>query len=62
MIQTVRFIFQVAFEDNSACVMLIEGKTGLISLLDDECSLGPKGTDIAYINKVPRLNFLLELD
>lgn len=43
---------QVAFEDNSACVMLIEGRMGLISLLDDECSLGPKGSDITYINKV----------
>jgi myosin heavy subunit len=43
---------KVAFKDNSGCVSLIEGKPyGLLSLLDEECSLG-NATDLSYINKV----------
>ena len=32
---------KIEFEDNGECVNLIEGKPyGLLSLLDEECSLG----------------------
>ncbi len=42
----------IQFEDNAECVSLIEGKPmGLLSLLDEECSLG-KATDLTYISKI----------
>ncbi|CAM9519028.1 unnamed protein product, partial [Ectocarpus fasciculatus] len=43
---------RIQFVDNAACVNLIEGKPmGLLSLLDEECSLG-KATDLTYANKI----------
>lgn len=43
---------RIHFVDNAACVNLIEGKPmGLLSLLDEECSLG-KATDLTYANKI----------
>lgn len=45
---------EIAFEDNSECVNLIEGKPyGLISLLEEECSLG-NGTDLSYASKIEK--------
>jgi myosin heavy subunit len=42
----------IQFVDNSECVALIEGKPmGLLSLLDEECSLG-KATDLTYASKI----------
>ena len=42
----------IVFMDNKECVDLIEGKPmGLLSLLDEECSLG-KGTDKTFAHKV----------
>ena len=43
---------EISFEDNSECVLLIEGRTGLIGLLEDECAVGSNGSDMLYINKV----------
>lgn len=43
---------QVVFEDNGQCVELIEGRTGLISLLEDECSVGANGSDLLFLSKV----------
>ena len=44
----------VIFEDNAECVKLIEGKPyGLLSLLDEECSLG-NATDLTYISKIDK--------
>lgn len=44
----------IKFEDNSECVNLIEGKPiGLLSLLDEECSLG-NGTELSYIAKLEK--------
>mmetsp|Transcript_27478 Transcript_27478/g.37764 ORF Transcript_27478/g.37764 Transcript_27478/m.37764 type:complete len:1363 (-) Transcript_27478:153-4241(-) len=45
---------QVVFEDNGPCVELIEGRTGLISLLEDECSVGANGSDLLFIAKVQK--------
>jgi myosin heavy subunit len=43
---------KVDYKDNSQCVALIEGKPyGLISLLEEECSLG-NATDTSYANKI----------
>jgi myosin heavy subunit len=44
---------EIQFEDNSECVNLIEGKLGLISLLEEECSLG-NGTDQSYAAKIEK--------
>lgn len=42
----------ISFVDNGECVNLIEGKPfGLLSLLDEECSLG-KATDLTYASKI----------
>jgi len=42
----------ITFVDNGQCVELIESKPmGLLSLLDEECSLG-KATDLTYANKI----------
>jgi myosin heavy subunit len=42
----------ITFVDNSRCVELIEHRlVGLLSLLDEECSLG-KATDQTYANKI----------
>lgn len=44
----------IEFVDNGKCVELIEGKPyGLISLLEEECSLGG-GKDSSYISKVEK--------
>ena len=42
----------ISFVDNSKCVELIEHRlVGLLSLLDEECSLG-KATDLTYASKI----------
>ena len=44
----------IEFVDNSLCVQLVENrKLGLISLLEEECSLG-NGKDISYVNKIEK--------
>jgi myosin-5 len=40
------------FKDNKQCVELIEGRAGMINLLNEECSLGDAGTGKSYLNKV----------
>eukprot|EP01114_Cavostelium_apophysatum_P013844 TRINITY_DN344_c0_g2_i1.p1 TRINITY_DN344_c0_g2~~TRINITY_DN344_c0_g2_i1.p1 ORF type:complete len:1517 (+),score=469.87 TRINITY_DN344_c0_g2_i1:48-4598(+) len=41
----------ITFQDNMECVQLIEGKLGVLSLLDEECVF-PKGTDMSYLEKL----------
>ncbi|KAJ1536848.1 Myosin type-2 heavy chain 1 [Nowakowskiella sp. JEL0078] len=41
---------QIDFDDNQACIDLIEGKLGILDLLDEESRL-PSGTDTSLINK-----------
>jgi myosin-5 len=48
------------FKDNKECVELIEGRAGMINLLNEECSLGDAGTGKNYLSKV-RLPFLMPL-
>jgi myosin heavy subunit len=44
----------VDFTDNLPCVNLIENRSlGLISLLEEECSLG-NGKDVSYVNKIEK--------
>ena len=40
------------FKDNKECIELIEGRAGMINLLNEECSLGDAGTGSSYLNKV----------
>jgi len=46
---------EVAFEDNADVVNLIEGRMGLISVLNEEC-VRPKGNDTSFVAKVRTLN------
>ena len=41
----------IEFYDNQPCIELIEGKLGVLDLLDEECKM-PKGTDATWCNKL----------
>lgn len=41
----------IQFKDNQPCLDLIEGKTGLFMLLDEECRV-PKGSDDTFLSKI----------
>lgn len=41
----------IEFYDNQPCIELIEGKLGILDLLDEECKM-PKGTDSTWCNKL----------
>lgn len=45
----------IVFEDNTDVLDLIEGRTGLINLLNQECII-PKGNDFEFAQKVRRIN------
>jgi len=42
---------EISFEDNAEVLRLIEGKIGIISVLNEEC-VRPKGNDVAFVSKV----------
>jgi myosin heavy subunit len=44
----------VTYVDNGPCIDLIEGKLGVIALLDEECSLGQSGEDEKFLHKLLR--------
>jgi myosin-5 len=46
---------EVKFSDNSNVLSLIEGRMGLISVLNEEC-VRPKGNDVAFVTKVFAMN------
>ncbi len=41
----------IEFYDNQPCIELIEGKLGMLDLLDEECKM-PKGSDLTWCNKL----------
>ncbi|XP_063718189.1 unconventional myosin-Va-like isoform X3 [Symsagittifera roscoffensis] len=41
----------IEFYDNQPCIEMIEGKIGLLNLLDEECKM-PKGSDISWCQKL----------
>ena len=45
----------IFYEDNTAVLDLIEGRHGLLNLLNEEC-IRPKGNDVDYVRKSLRLN------
>jgi len=46
---------EVEFSDNAEVLNLIEGRMGLISVLNEEC-VRPKGNDISFVKKVYNMN------
>ena len=46
---------EVEYQDNVDVLTLIEGRMGLISVLNEEC-LRPKGNDISFVSKVYAMN------
>ena len=42
---------EISFEDNTEVLKLIEGKIGIISVLNEEC-VRPRGNDVAFVSKV----------
>lgn len=45
----------IKFDDNTDVLDLIEGRTGLLNLLNEEC-IRPKGNDMDYVHKALRIN------
>ena len=41
----------IDYYDNQPCIDLIEGKLGILSLLDEECKI-PKGNDSNWVTKM----------
>ena len=46
---------EVSYEDNSDVLNLVEGRMGLIAVLNEEC-VRPKGNDSAFVNKIYTMN------
>jgi len=46
---------KVDFKDNSECINLIEGNTGIFKLLDEECMM-PKGNENNLLSKIIKCN------
>jgi myosin-5 len=46
---------EITYIDNSDVLNLIEGRMGLISVLNEEC-VRPKGNDTAFVNKIYAMN------
>ena len=46
---------EIEYPDNTAVLELIEGRMGLINVLNEEC-IRPKGSDSAFVNKVQSVN------
>ena len=46
---------EIEYPDNTAVLELIEGRMGLINVLNEEC-IRPKGSDSAFVNKVYSVN------
>ncbi len=46
---------EVTYQDNADVLKLIEGRMGLISVLNEEC-VRPKGNDVAFVAKVYAMN------
>ena len=44
-----------AFSDNSDVLNLVEGKLGIIAVLNEEC-VRPNGNDLAFVSKIKSLN------
>jgi len=46
---------EVTFEDNADVLKLVEGRMGLISVLNEEC-VRPRGNDISFVSKINAMN------
>jgi myosin-5 len=48
-------MLEISFSDNSNVVDLIEGRMGLVSMLNEEC-LRPHGNDASFVSKMKKVN------
>jgi myosin heavy subunit len=46
---------EITFDDNTDVLDLIEGRTGLLNLLNEEC-IRPRGNDLDFVHKALRMN------
>lgn len=46
---------EIMYEDNANVLNLVEGRMGLIAVLNEEC-VRPKGNDVAFVSKVQAMN------
>jgi len=46
---------EIMYEDNADVLNLVEGRMGLIAVLNEEC-VRPKGNDVAFVSKVQAMN------
>ena len=44
-------VTEIKFPDNKPCLDMISGKGGILSILDEECTLG-KATDLTFLDKI----------
>ena len=46
---------EITYDDNMDVLTLVEGRMGLIAVLNEEC-VRPKGSDTAFVNKIQTMN------
>ena len=46
---------EIAYDDNTNVLELIEGRSGLLNILNEEC-IRPKGNDLDFVHKALRMN------
>jgi myosin-5 len=51
----------IEFYDDQPCIELIDGKLGIMELLDEECKM-PKGSDLTWCNKLYDKNLKQEIE
>eukprot|EP00760_Papus_ankaliazontas_P027861 PhM_4_TR3456/c2_g1_i2/m.73570 len=45
-------VTEVKCPDNKPCLNLVSGKMGVMDMLDEECAIGERGTDLGFLDKV----------
>ena len=46
---------EITFEDNAEVLRLMEGRVGIISVLNEEC-VRPNGSDTGFVSKIKSVN------
>ena len=46
---------EISYEDNADVLQLVEGRMGMIAVLNEEC-VRPKGSDTAFVSKIQAMN------
>eukprot|EP00759_Apiculatamorpha_spiralis_P045940 PhF_6_TR42663/c0_g1_i6/m.64279 len=45
-------VAEVKCPDNGPCLNLVSGKGGILALLDEECAIGDRGSDLGFLDKI----------